>query len=490
MTARRLEVRDLSVRFGSVGALHAVSLEVSPGSVVGLIGPNGAGKTTLLDAVSGLVEVTGGSIALDAVRVDRLAPHRRARLGLARTFQSLELFDDLTPAENVAVATHSRFRGNSDRIPAAISSKLQVGVLSHGERAGLALDRALAGRPKVLLADEPAAGLDIAGRAALAVRLRRLADEEGLGVLVVDHDVEFVLGLCDQVTVLDLGRVIAQGPPAAVRDDAAVVAAYLGGPPPLARAGAQDGRSGDHLAPQFGRALVVEGMSAGYGGLPVVCDVDLTVAAGEVVALLGANGAGKTTTLRAVTGSLSVTGGRVSVLGEPVDRLDRLARRGTAYVAQGRPVFPTLTVGEHLRLAGGRAPVGSGDALFPALADLADRPAGLLSGGEQQMLALACALAGPPHRLLVVDEMSFGLAPLLVSDLLATLGRLADEGVAVLVVEQHAHLALSVADRAYVLRAGRVVLEAPAFTLARQPERLAAAYLGDGSAGMTPRRPA
>jgi branched-chain amino acid transport system ATP-binding protein len=356
--------------------------------------------------------------------------------------------------------------------------------------------RAAAGRPRLLLLDEPAAGLDAEERALLARRIRQLA-ELGLGVLVVDHDVRFVLGLCEEVVVLDLGEVIAHGPPSAVRADRRVAAAYLGEPAPLpGRHPPEPGPAGPEpegaetsrrdppgSAPPTTSPLVLDArrLTAGYGGVPVVRDLDLRVRAGEVVALLGANGAGKTTALRAVCGTLPALSGRVLVLGERVDgRVHRLARRGLAYVPQGRALFPELSVGEHLRLARRRRDWSVDDVLpaFPSLAGLLDRPAGRLSGGEQQLLALARALAAP-HRLVVVDEMSLGLGPRLVEQVLATLRRLAvEEGAGVLVVEQHVDLALSVADRAYVLRAGRVVLEAPASVLAGDRALVEGSYLG------------
>jgi branched-chain amino acid transport system ATP-binding protein len=227
--------------------------------------------------------------------------------------------------------------------------------------------------------------------------------------------------------------------------------------------------------------LAVEGLTAGYGRLPVVRDVSLTVGAGEIVALVGANGAGKTTTLCAITGALRPQAGTVVLGGRSLKnlRLHQLASVGAAYVPDDRCLFAQLTTGENLRLARGDRPLEELLEWFPALRPLLGRLAGLLSGGEQQMLALARALASRPS-ILLIDEMSAGLAPVIVEHLLALLRRLAgEEQLAVLLVEQHVDLALACADRGYVLRHGELVAAGPAADLARDRHLLEASYLGE-----------
>ena len=229
--------------------------------------------------------------------------------------------------------------------------------------------------------------------------------------------------------------------------------------------------------------LALEGLTAGYDEAAVIRDLDVSVVPGEVVALLGANGAGKTTTLRAVSGLLRPMGGRVLFEGEDLVRSSpsARARAGIAHVPEGRGLFYGLTVAEHFRLAPRNEQLDEKLAYeyFPKLAELHKRRVGLLSGGEQQMLAVARALARKP-KLLLLDELSLGLAPVIVEWLLPVVRQFAQEQKsAVLLVEQHVHLALEVADRGYVLSHGRIVLENDAKHLRADKHLLIASYLGE-----------
>jgi branched-chain amino acid transport system ATP-binding protein len=245
-----LEAREISVSFGGVQALLDVDLRVEPGQLVGLIGPNGAGKTTFIDAISGFVAYRG-SVLLDGRELTGRPPHQRARLGLARTWQSVELFDDLTVRENIAVAaSHPSAwttlrevvsRGADPGVEAERALELfglagraeaMPSELSQADRKLIGVARALAAAPRLLCLDEPAAGLDSVESKALGLHLREIADR-GTAMLLIDHDMGLVLSISDYVVVLEFGKVIAHGPPDAVRRDPAVVGAYLG------RAGAE-----------------------------------------------------------------------------------------------------------------------------------------------------------------------------------------------------------------------------------------------------------
>lgn len=225
--------------------------------------------------------------------------------------------------------------------------------------------------------------------------------------------------------------------------------------------------------------LEAEGLSAGYGRMAVVRDLDLHVAAGEVVALIGSNGAGKTTTLLSLAGELSPMGGEVRFLGRPCrSPMHVRCRQGLGYVTEERSVIMEMSVADNLKLAGVPRSVAFG--YFPILERILDRRAGLCSGGEQQMIALARALGRNP-KVLLADELSLGLAPLVVTHLLQAVREAADQrGIGVVLVEQHVRQALKVADRVYLMERGRIALSGTAAEVGAQLDRIEAAYLATG----------
>jgi branched-chain amino acid transport system ATP-binding protein len=235
-----LEVDDVAVRFGGLQALRGVHLQAEAGTVTGLIGPNGAGKTTLFNVICGYQPATSGRVCLDGTDIHGLAPHRRARLGIARTFQRLETFGSLSARDNIRVAAEVRRRWSRDHtdIDSTTEEILelvglrdvageQVDAMPTGLARLVELGRALATRPRLLLLDEPSSGLDEQESEDFGQLLLRLA-EEGTGVLLVEHDIDLVMAVCSTIFVLDFGAILAAGPPAEIQRNEAVRAAYLG----------------------------------------------------------------------------------------------------------------------------------------------------------------------------------------------------------------------------------------------------------------------
>jgi branched-chain amino acid transport system ATP-binding protein len=233
-----LELRDVSKRFGGVAALTRVGFTVKERAIVGLIGPNGAGKTTVFNLVTGIFKPDAGSITFGDRDLVRLSPARIAEAGIARTFQNIRLFAQLTVIENLRVAgqlhhaddasLERRARDLLERFDLAPHAGRLPGELSYGERRKLEIARALMLEPKLLLLDEPAAGHGTAEADALGERVRALRDDLGIAIVLVEHNMRLVMRACDEIHVIDHGESIAHGPPSKVRDDPRVVAAYLG----------------------------------------------------------------------------------------------------------------------------------------------------------------------------------------------------------------------------------------------------------------------
>ena len=450
-----LEVRGLCRSFGGLRALSDLSLEVRSGEILSVIGPNGAGKTTLLNILSGVTRPSSGDCFIRGQKTTGLPPHAVYRRGLSRTFQNLRLFDSMTVAENILVSGHKMpaLGGPLERSLGEVASGLD-----YARRKELEIARAVAGDPDILLLDEPAAGMGAVEKERLAGQIRALK-EGGKSIVLIEHQMDLVMQVSDRVIVMDGGRKIAEGTPSSVADNPLVRQVYLG------TGGADpNGSSAKAASPKGEPLLELSGVGASYGPVQAIRDLNLRVWEGEAVCLLGANGAGKSTTLKTIIGGLGLACGTIRFNGSNVMAAAKRTA-GIGIVPEGRRVFSGMTVEENLLVgASDRNHEGVGGSLkdaytlFPRLLERRGQPAGTLSGGEQQMLAVARALMSKP-RLLLLDEPSMGLAPVAADAVFAALARLRADGMTMLLVEQNAGRALALCDRGYVLTDGRIVAE-------------------------------
>jgi branched-chain amino acid transport system ATP-binding protein len=520
-------------RFGGLLALDHVSLTAEEGSVTALIGPNGAGKTTLFAIISGFVRPSEGSVLYAGVDITREAPHARARRGIARSFQLVQPFAELTVQENIAVGSYLTRPARSDALAAAADIAQLVGLdtvlhrlprtLTLAALKRLELARALAIKPRLLLLDEILAGLNPSEIRDVVPVIRAIRDR-GVAIVLIEHVMQAVMSLAEEIVVLAEGRIIARGSPRAVVADPEVVHAYFGrgtaarmlaqsAAPPPERGRACPGLDPGSATPGFVGAsrvevkpavrsspnaqaarrtparplplLMVSGLCAGYAGREVLHEVDLSVAPGELVAVLGSNGAGKSTLNRAISGVLKPSRGAILFANESIGgaKPGYIVERGLIHIPEGRRIFPALTVRENLDLGAYRRARLRREAnrdrvftLFPRLAERRSQRAGTLSGGEQQMLAIGRGLMGEP-RLLILDEPSLGLSPVLVEHLFALVRSINAEGIAVVLVEQNVVQTLELVQRAYVLENGRLIMHGSAAQIRDDP-KLSRAYLG------------
>jgi ABC-type branched-subunit amino acid transport system ATPase component/ABC-type branched-subunit amino acid transport system permease subunit len=502
-----LEASGLSCNFGGLAAVSNVSFAAYTGEILGIIGPNGAGKTTLFNLITGLVKPSAGEVRVQGQTATGLDPHQVASSGVARTFQHIRLFETQSVLENVLAGCHlqgsssvlgalARSAAHANREAQAVAQARKalalvdtslltreaslVRHLSYPDRRRVEVARAIATGARLLLLDEPAAGMTPEEITAMVDDIVALRNQ-GYTIVVIEHHMDLIAAACDRVIALDHGEVIATGAPQEVAAHPEVIRAYLGSAKKTSKPPSPPKAPTSRVAP----ILELAGVRASYGPAEVLQGIDIEVRPGEVIALLGANAAGKSTAIKTIMGRLRPSSGEIRFAGRRIDgrTTNEIVRMGIGIVPEGRRVFYELTVLENLEAAGSRAeshgPAQSQMeqvlALFPVLAERRSQLAGTLSGGEQQMLAIARALVASP-QLICMDEPSMGLAPIMVDRVMDAIREINHAGTAVLLVEQNARAALSVADRAYVLRDGRIVASGTSDEILAD-DTLASAYL-------------
>ena len=448
-----LAARDLDKSFGGIHAVRGFDLSVRDRTLHALIGPNGAGKTTAFNVLSGLYRPERGTVELEGKSIAGLKPEDITAAGVGRSFQITNLFVGLSVEENIRLAVQARspLRYAMWRSTAAIADinaettellgylglagieRAQAASLSYGGQRLLDMGLALAPRPKILLLDEPLAGLAVAERERIANLVKTISSE--IPVLLVEHDIDRVFRIADHVTVMNDGAVLVDGSVDDARNNEKVREIYIG-------SGASAVAAKTRLSAASSQSLlVVDRVDTFYGKSHILNAVSLDVREREIVALLGRNGAGK------------------DMAGRPSDVI---ARNGVGYVPQGRGLFAGMTVAQNLELGRLKRLTGAGIhwdeekviQFFPRLGQRWRTPADFLSGGEQQMAAVARALVGDV-RLLLLDEPFEGLSPAVTEELFEAFDKLRAE-IAEVIVDHHLDLALALSDRTVVLERGAV----------------------------------
>jgi branched-chain amino acid transport system ATP-binding protein len=526
-----IEVQGVSKAYGGVKALSLCNLEVREGEINGLIGPNGSGKTTLFNVVTGYERIQQGQVHFNGSEITNASPDRVFKLGIGRTFQLTRLFMRLSVLENMLVATqrHEGWLRGVMRLAGSASEKRRAmelldfvgitrlahepaGNLSYGQRKLLELASLLVADPAILLLDEPAGGVNPTLIADLADRIREL-NRGGKTILVVEHNMEFVMGLCSRITVLSQGSALVSGTPNEVRTNAAVLDAYLGGEDDpstqlqIAGEVAHDGtgrpsvtvtpvrtppreRLGDSNA-----LLALTGITAGYGGGDILKRVSLEVPRGSITCVVGPNGAGKSTLMATISGLLHPRQGEIRFEGELVSGLSpkQILGRGIAQIPQAHSLFGDMTVRENVEMGAFtvkdgalvRKRLAAVQELYPIVRDRAEEKAGSLSGGQQRLVEFARCLMLDPD-LIMLDEPSMGLDPhtrQMVFEMIELMNR---QGKTILLVEQNARAGLRLSSRGVVLENGMVRLTGSGQEVLEHPE-IGALYLGGAvTAGATP----
>ena len=514
-----IEVNGVSKAYGGVTALSRCDLDVYEGEINGLIGPNGSGKTTLFNVITGYERIQQGEVRFRGAEITNAPPDRVFNLGIGRTFQLTRLFMRLTVLENMLVATQRergwlrevvRRAGSAGEKRRAMELLDFVGIgrlayepagnLSYGQRKLLELASLLVADPAVLLLDEPAGGVNPTLIGHLADRIAAL-NRTGKTIVVVEHNMEFVMSLCSRVTVLSQGTALVSGTPAEVRANPAVLDAYLGGEDDAStqlRLAEEAARPASRVSVVPARAAPAErlgesqallrlrGVTAGYGGGDILKQVSLDVPRGGITCIVGPNGAGKSTLLATVSGLLKPRAGEVEFDGAPIAGLAprQILARGVAQIPQAHSLFPEMTVRENVEMGAFTVRdsavvsrrLSAVEELYPIVRERAGEKAGSLSGGQQRLVEFARCLMLDPE-LIMLDEPSMGLDPQTREMVFGMVQQMNHRGKTILLVEQNARAGLRLSSHGVVLESGTVRLTGSGQEVLEHPE-IGALYLG------------
>ena len=474
MVPTLLSVEGLSKSYGGVHAVRSVSFELRAGEILALIGPNGAGKSTCFDMLNGQNIPDSGRINLLGEDTAGKKPRAIWRLGVGRTFQITATFPTMTVRENVQVAlvsygrqlfnlwasTRAITRASEagrllDLVGMGAYAERPCGELAYGDLKRLELAIALANQPKLLLMDEPTAGMAPRERIELMRLTARIAREQSIGVLFTEHDMDVVFEHADRILVLNRGSLIAEGSPEEVRGNPQVRAIYLG-----------EGLVYDARHREGARRMKLRSRtSTAFTARRISCSISRSRSArARWSRCSGATAPASRPPSAPSSAWSSSRSGRIVFEGKDVSRepTHAIVRGGLGYVPEERRIFTDLTVEENLEV--GRQPKRPNAphwtreklfTLFPNLGEMRNRPGGRMSGGEQQMLTIARTLMGNPS-LVLLDEPSEGLSPKIVEQMVDAILAMKKEGVSIVVSEQNLHFARLISDRAYIIERGRI----------------------------------